>query len=259
MMQEKKGHKLTDDMIRKKIRAFGATTTSPEKYTNISASWIEEFRLQNNLTSAPSRETSLMPDDPAKTSTESSSFYSLGGNGPVFSKSTPSSDLHSVQSRESLEYDRSDTVDFNTYPTYQSDSATSLNTTFADTAPHSISSGLPSAVMSSTTSIRRTAPSASVGRVTPRLILPATASTNITAHIQSSQAITSSDQSGSSSTGGGLPRYKNVQDITREEAQQALEVLMDFVQRQENGFLSFNEMVLLGKLTERVQLTGMVS
>ena len=258
-MQEEEGYTLTDDMIRERIRTFAPTTTTPEEYTNISASWIEKFRRENNLTSALSRETSLMPDDPAKTSTESSSFYSLGGNGPVFSKSTPSSDLHGVQSRESLEDDSSDTVDFNTYPTYQSESATSLNTTFADTASHSISSGVPSAVMSSATSTRRTAPSASVGRFTPTLVLPATASTNITADIQSSQAITSSDQSGSSSTGGGLPRYKNVQDITREEAQQALEVLMDFVQRQENGFLSFNEMVLLGKLTERVQLTGMVS
>ncbi|KAJ8610753.1 hypothetical protein MRB53_038395 [Persea americana] len=51
------------NQIRDTARAFAATTTTPENNVPLSASWIEKFKLRNNLMGARSRKASLAPDD----------------------------------------------------------------------------------------------------------------------------------------------------------------------------------------------------
>ncbi|KXL49797.1 hypothetical protein M433DRAFT_74713 [Acidomyces richmondensis BFW] len=184
--QEKKGMPLTDEIIRDKARAFAATTTSPDNHTVLSSSWIEKFKLKNNLMGARSRKGSLAPDDAEGISAATSSSHTPNGVSPV-SPPAPGSpspiDLHSAKSQESLKNESPDSfLDYTrrTGP-FHSQSATSLNSAFTDTAPSSsFSPGPLSPTPSLFTPDSGTAPSPFIPAqiATARPILPAPANSN---------------------------------------------------------------------------------
>jgi len=176
---------LTDEIIRDKARAFAATTTSPDNHQVLSSSWIEKFKLKNNLMGARSRKSSLAPDDAEGMSTTTSSSHTPNGVSPV-SPPAPRSpspiDLHSAKSQESLKNESPDSfLDYSRRPgPFHSQSATSLNSAFTDTAPSSFSPGPLSPTSSLFTPDSGTAPSPFVPAplATARPILPAPPNSN---------------------------------------------------------------------------------
>ncbi|KAF7197015.1 hypothetical protein HII31_01440 [Pseudocercospora fuligena] len=176
--QEKKGNPLTDDLIRQQARAFAATTTMAENHVALSSSWIEKFKLKNNLMGARSRKASLAPDDLE----QSSSSHTPGDTSPISpGLGSPSPiELHSVQSQESLKNESPDSyLEFGSrHGPFHSQSTNSLNSAFTDTAPSSFSPGpLSPTSPSFTTPESGTAPSPFIPQ-NSRPILPGTSSTN---------------------------------------------------------------------------------
>lgn len=322
-MQERKGLPLTNDMIREKARAFSATTTTPDNQTVLSTSWIEKFKLKNNLMGARSRKSSLAPDDAEGVSTVASSAHTPSGTSPISPKGIPSPELHSAQSHESLKNESPDSyLDFGRHAMYHTQSTTSLNSAFTDTAPSSFSPGPLSPTSPFFTPDSGTAPSPFVPPLTARPILPATSTAGGNAHRPRSQTFPLLDQYMTSSGGGDMPTPKYVtstaldspmeepadplasideavrppqpeerphtvtpadtmrppplpahvlaadakreltpatstsslQTTSPEEAQQALEVVMQFIEQQGTGFLSFQESIHVGKLMEKLKL-----
>jgi hypothetical protein len=220
---------LSDENIREKARAFAATTTSADNQQQVlSSSWIEKFKLKNNLLGARSRKGSLAPDEADATSAASSSqtpscVSPVSPQGP----SSPSPiDLQSAKSQESLKNESPDGyLDFgNRNGPFHSQSATSLNSTFTDNAPSSSFS--PGGPLSPTSSFftpdSGTAPSPFIPAppVTARPILPATPSTN--SHRPRSQTFPLLDQymSSAGSSDSVTPKYvtSSVLDSPMEEA-----------------------------------------
>lgn len=140
--QEKKGLPLTDDMIRDKARAFAATTTTPDNHTTMSASWIEKFKLKNNLLGARSRKSSIAPDD----ADSLSAIFGAAGTStspisPDPGPSTSPTELENAQGHEGLKHESPDSyLDFAGRP-FHSQSTSSLNSAFIDAAPSSFSPG----------------------------------------------------------------------------------------------------------------------
>ncbi|WPG98455.1 Hypothetical protein R9X50_00124600 [Acrodontium crateriforme] len=143
--QERKGFPLTDDMIRDKARAFAATTC-PDNQQFTSATWIEKFKLKNNLMGARSRKGSLAPDETDGVSATISTSHTPNGTSPTSPRGIESpspKDLRSARSQESLKNDSPDaTIEYlGRHGPFHSQSATSLNSAFTDTAPSSFSPG----------------------------------------------------------------------------------------------------------------------
>ena len=329
--QEKKGLPLTNDLIREKARAFSATTTTPENQSVLSNSWIEKFKLKNNLMGARSRKSSLAPDDIEGASNAASSSHTPSGTSPVSPRGIPSPELHSAQSQESLKNESPDGyLDFGRHAAYHSQSTTSLNSAFTDTAPSSFSPGpLSPTSPFFTTPDSGTAPSPFVPPLTARPILPATTNPGTNAGVNSqrprSQTFPLLDQYMTSASGSGdmpTPKYatttcldspmeepqdplisideavhrpfqpeerphtvtpadtmrppplpahilasaeskreltpatstSSVQTTSAEEAQQALEVVLSFIEQQGQGFLNLQESIHIGKLMEKLKL-----
>nr|OQO22320.1 hypothetical protein B0A51_09915 [Rachicladosporium sp. CCFEE 5018]OQO22388.1 hypothetical protein B0A51_10851 [Rachicladosporium sp. CCFEE 5018] len=179
--QERKGLPLTNDLIREKAQAFSTTSSSPDSQPVFGASWIEKFKLNNNLLGARSRKSSLAPDDadaipgvrssgPTPSGTSPVSPHGLGSQSPAV--------LHSVQSQESLKTRSPDSYhELASRGALHSQSHTSLKSAFTDTAPSSFSPGPLSPTSPFFTPDSGTAP----GPFMPQLnrpILPATAREN---------------------------------------------------------------------------------
>lgn len=177
--QERKGVPLTDDLIRGKARAFAATTAQPENHVAPSASWIEKFKLKNNLMGARSRKGSLAPDDVESASAAASASQTPSGTSPISpapAESMSPVDLHSAQSHESLKNESPDSyLDFGSRQPIHSQSTTSLNSNFTDTAPSSFSPGPLSPTSPFFTPDSATAPNPFVPAATARPILAALA------------------------------------------------------------------------------------
>ncbi|QIW96052.1 hypothetical protein AMS68_001570 [Peltaster fructicola] len=142
--QEKKGLPLSDDLIREKARAFAATTATPENHVAMSASWIEKFKLKNNLMGARSRKSSLAPDDTDNVAGifGASSAAGTSPSSPVPAPSTSPVELQGAASHENLRNESPDGyIDFPGRLPFHSQSTTSLNSAFTDTAPSSFSPG----------------------------------------------------------------------------------------------------------------------
>ncbi|KAK4541382.1 hypothetical protein LTR36_007983 [Oleoguttula mirabilis] len=183
--QERKGVPLTNEIIRDKARAFIATTTTPENQQILTSSWIERFKLKNNLLGARSRKSSLAPDDAENISAAASSSHTPSGTSPASPQGigSPSPiDLHSAKSQESLKHESPDGyLDFGSrHRPFHSQSATSLNSAFTDTAPSSFSPGPLSPTSPFFTPDSGTAPGpfTPLAPPTTRPILPAVSSSN---------------------------------------------------------------------------------
>lgn len=320
--QERRGLPLSDELIRDKARAFAATTTTPENHQVLNSSWIEKFKLKNNLLGARSRKGSLAPEDAEAISTAASSSHTPSGTSPVSPHGIGSPDLRSARSQESLKNESPDScVDFGRHGPFHSQSTNSLNSAFTDTAPSSFSPGPLSPTSPFFTPDSGTAPSPFVPPLTARPILPTTTNTN--SQRPRSQTFPLLDQYLSCSSGpeATTPRYitstildspmeessdplvnidaamqvnhpeerpntvtpaetmrppplpahilanelkreltpatstSSAQTSTSpEEAQQALEVVMNFIEQQPNGFLDFQESMHMGKLMEKLRL-----
>lgn len=139
---------LTDDLIREKARYFAAATTNPDGQGSLtlSASWLEKFKLKNNLMGARSRKASLAnTDDGEMTTSLSSSSHARGDISPTSSpqhgvRSPSPTELTSVRSQENMKNESPDSYTAFRHP-FHSDSRTSISTAFTDTAPSSFSPG----------------------------------------------------------------------------------------------------------------------
>jgi len=197
-LQERKGLPLTDEHIREKARAFCATSASPESHSALTSSWIEKFKLKNNLMGARSRKGSLIPEDDEEASAEVSSSHTPNGTSPISPHETGSpAELHSAQSHESLQDERQQPNYFdhtNRSGPFHSQSQNSLHSAFTDTAPSSFS---PTPLSPTTspffTPDSATAPSPFVPQPN-RAILPASTTPGPNAHRPRSQTFPLLDQ-----------------------------------------------------------------
>nr|POF17354.1 hypothetical protein CFP56_65221 [Quercus suber] len=108
LSKEKRGLPLTDDLIRDKARAFVATTANPESHLALSSSWIEKFKLKNNLMGARSRKGSLLPSEADSGSVIASSSHFPNDASPTSAEgsgSPLSTDLRGSKSRENLKHE----------------------------------------------------------------------------------------------------------------------------------------------------------
>lgn len=53
---------MSDESIRHKAQAFSATSNNPDAQAGLSTSWLEKFKMKNNLMGAKSRKSSLADD-----------------------------------------------------------------------------------------------------------------------------------------------------------------------------------------------------
>ena len=177
--QERKCLPLTDELIRDKARAFSATTTtttSPNNHHVLSPIWLEKFKLKHNLMGARSRKSSLAPEDAESISechtpggaSSPSSPKALGPTSPLDLDSARSQDYFKHESPDNcLEYTTS-------HGPFHSQSATSLNSAFTDTAPSSFSPGplSPTSPFFTPDSGTAAAPFVAMPPQTPRRIFP---------------------------------------------------------------------------------------
>ncbi|KAF2214943.1 hypothetical protein CERZMDRAFT_95319 [Cercospora zeae-maydis SCOH1-5] len=210
--QEKKGNPLSDEMIRAQARAFAATTTSPDNHVPLSSSWIEKFKLKNNLMGARSRKASLAPDDPDFGAAVSSSSHTPGDASPISPSGlgSPSPiDLQRVQSQDSLKNESPDGyIDFGSHRqgVFHSQSTTSLNSAFTDTAPSSFSPGpLSPGTSPFFTPDSGTAPSPFIPTPNPRPIAAVPPTSN--SHRPRSRTFPRIDQFSSSPGDAATPKY----------------------------------------------------
>ena len=223
-------------MIRDKARAFATTTTMPENHHVLSSTWIEKFKLKNNLLGARSRKGSLAPDDAEGLSALASSSHSPSGTSPISPSGlgSPSPvELHSTQSHESLKHESPDSyLDFGSrHAPFHSQSTTSLNSTFTDTAPSSFSPGPLSPTSPFFTPDSGTAPSpfvppqTAIPPLTARPILPVTPAIGSSSQRPRSQTFPLLDQymSGAGSADAPTPKYASaVLDSPMEESSDPL-------------------------------------
>ncbi|EME49302.1 hypothetical protein DOTSEDRAFT_68166 [Dothistroma septosporum NZE10] len=187
--QERRGLPLTDDLIRDKARAFSATTTTPDHQVTLSASWIEKFKLKNNLMGARSRKASLAADEDSASAVASSS-HTPGDASPVSPSGVGSAsplELHHAPSQDSLKNGSPDSyLEFGSRRgPFHSQSTNSLNSAFTDTAPSSFSPGPLSPTSPFFTPDSGTAPSPFVPPAAAMPILPAR--TSVSSHRPRSQ------------------------------------------------------------------------
>lgn len=228
---------LTDDIIRDKARKFSATTKSrPEDHATISATWIEKFKLKNNLMGARSRKGSLANDSEPE-SAVASSAHTPGDTSPISPdelRSPSPIDLRSAQSQDSLKTNSPDGfVEFsNRHAPFHSQSTNSLNSAFADTAPSSFSPGPLSPTSPFFTPDSGTAPSPFIPNPpqTARPTLPATPGSNN----QRPRSQTFPLHNEYMNTDLPTPKFQNmaVLDSPMEEAPDALASIDDHIREQ---------------------------
>ncbi|KAI6811397.1 hypothetical protein KC332_g12058 [Hortaea werneckii] len=183
--QERKCLPLTDELIRDKARAFSATTTttkSPDNHHALSPIWLEKFKLKHNLMGARSRKSSLAPEDAESISTCHTPGGASSPSSPRALGPTSPLDLDTSRSQDAFKHESPDNyLDYTTSRgPFHSQSATSLNSAFTDTAPSSFSPGplSPTSPFFTPDSGTAAAPFTAIPPQTPRRIFPATGSGN---------------------------------------------------------------------------------
>lgn len=239
--QVKKGMPLTDEMIRDKAHKFSATTTSrPDDHSAMSSTWIEKFKLKNNLMGARSRKGSLAPNDSETESAAASSAHTPGETSPISPddlRSPSPIDLRSAQSQDSLKTESPEGfVDSsNRHAPFHSQSTNSLSSAFADAAPSSFSPGPLSPTSPFFTPDSGTAPSPFIPNPpqTARPILPATPGAN--SHRPRSQTFPL--PADYMNTDLPTPKYQNIAvlDSPMEEAPDALASLDTSIHEQQTA------------------------
>jgi hypothetical protein len=137
LYQEKKGVALSDESIRHKAQAFSATSTHPDVQAGLSASWLEKFKMKNNLMGAKSRKGSLAEDADDASFTASTS-HTPNNASPTSQHplSSPSAEhVQEVHGNQSIKLEIPSYPDFSRSAPFHSDSHTSLHSAFSDTAP----------------------------------------------------------------------------------------------------------------------------
>ena len=225
MSWEKKSLPLSDDVIRDKARALAATTTTPENHHVLCSTWIEKFKLKNNLLGARSRKVSLALDDAEGLSATASSSHSPNGTSPI-----PPSGLGSSPPVEHKSPDSHLNLGSRHAP-FHSQSTTSLNSAFTDTGPSSFSPGplIPTSLFWTPDSV--TAPSpfvppqTAIPPSTARPILPARISASSSSQRPRNQNFLLLDQymSGAGSADAPTPKYATaILDSPMEESSDPL-------------------------------------
>jgi hypothetical protein len=128
---------LSDESIRHKAQAFSATSNNPDAQAGLSTSWLEKFKMKNNLMGAKSRKGSLAEDADDASYTASTS-HTPNNTSPTsqHALSSPSAEeLHEAQSNENMSLEIPTCYpDFNRVAPFHSESHTSLHSAFTDTA-----------------------------------------------------------------------------------------------------------------------------
>ena len=128
---------MSDESIRHKAQAFSATSNNPDVQAGLSTSWLEKFKMKNNLMGAKSRKGSL-PEDADDASFTASTSHTPNNASPTsqHALSSPSAEeLREVHSNENMRLEIPNCYpDFNRGASFHSESHTSLNSAFTDTA-----------------------------------------------------------------------------------------------------------------------------
>lgn len=137
--QEKKGVALSDDAIRHKAQAFSATSNNPDAQAGLSSSWLEKFKLKNNLMGARSRKGSVAQDDADDTSLTASTSHSPNNASPTSqhaSSSPPADETHEARNGDDMRLQiPSGYSEVGRGNPFRSDSHASLHTAFTETVP----------------------------------------------------------------------------------------------------------------------------
>ncbi|RMY61482.1 hypothetical protein D0865_00974 [Hortaea werneckii] len=180
-----KGLPLTDELIREKARIFSATATirtSPENHHVLSPICLENFKLKHNLMGARSRKSPLAPEDAEGISTCHTFGAASSPSSPRALGPTSPLNLDSARSQDSFKHESPDNyLDYTaSHGPFHSQSETSLNSAFTDTAPSSFSHGplSPTSQFFTPDSGTAEAPFGAMPLQTPRRILPAAGNGN---------------------------------------------------------------------------------
>jgi hypothetical protein len=142
--QQRKGMPLTDTMIREQARFFATTVGNTDSHQKTaSASWLEKFKLKNNLMGAKSRKNSIAEESEGA-SNPGSNAHTPGGLSPTSPSGVSPSPLtvSAKPSTEKLKTESPDPQDMvNHRRPFHSQSNTSLSSVFTDTTPSSFSAG----------------------------------------------------------------------------------------------------------------------
>ncbi|RMX89177.1 hypothetical protein D0869_01072 [Hortaea werneckii] len=183
--QERKSLPLTDELIRDKARAFSAATTttpSPDNYHALSPLWLEKFKLKHNLMGARSCKSSLAPEDAEDLSTCHTPGAASSPSSPRALGPTSLLDLDSARSQNSFKHESPDNYLDHTasHGPFHSQSETSLNSAFTDTALSSFSPAplSPTSPFVTPESGTAEAPFGAMPLQTPRRFFPATGNGN---------------------------------------------------------------------------------
>ncbi|KAI7579649.1 hypothetical protein KC346_g19130, partial [Hortaea werneckii] len=148
----------------------------------LSPIWLEKFKLKHNLMGARSRKSSLAPEDAESISTCHTPGGASSPSSPRALGPTSPLDLDTSRSQDAFKHESPD--NYLDYPTshgpFHSQSATSLNSAFTDTAPSSFSPGplSPTSPFFTPDSGTAATPFTAMPPQTPRRIFPATGSGN---------------------------------------------------------------------------------
>ena len=238
------------------------------------------------------RKSSLAPDAEGISNATSSS-HTPSGTSPVSPHGIGSPELHSAQSQESLKNESPDSyIDFGSrHGPFHSQSTTSLNSAFTDTAPSPFVPSLTARpILPATTSANnsqrprsQTFPLLDQYMSTPRYVTstildsPMEEAQDPLINIDEAARVTRPEDRPHTVTPSEmmrpppLPAHILAGEVKREltpatamsslqtstspeEARRALEVVMAFIEQQPNGFLDFQESMHMGKLMEKLKL-----
>jgi hypothetical protein len=216
---QRQGLSLSDAAIREKARFFAQTVGNSESHLKVnSTSWLEKFKQKNHLMGARARKSSIAEESEG-TSNPPSNVHTPGAISPTSpgGVSPATTIMTAKKSQENLKTENPDTYDFSNHRRpFHSQSSTSLSSVFTDTAT-SPTSLSPTQIPNS----MQPPPLPSTGQY---------------------------DDKGSSADSSPITP-------SQEEAARALELVMNFFQSQNPGFVvEPQEYVTIGKLMEKLRI-----
>ncbi|KAI9758352.1 MAG: hypothetical protein M4579_003091 [Chaenotheca gracillima] len=313
---QKSGMPVSDSMIKEKARFFATTVGNSDSHVKINSStWLEKFKMKNNIAGAKSHKKSIdaADSDSFFNGDASSASHTPNGISPTSPPGmTSPSPISSVQSHDSAKTESPDSyLDFaRGFRLANSQSNTSLSSVFTDNA-HSPFSGGPTSPtspffspdpncgpspfipqhaqlppMSNNFSRPRSQTFPTLG-IDPSYISPPTSSEPLTPKymhqptacptglesplsempppLNIGEAISQSSNQSDMSKSSGHPHAStarrhsddpsaHVNSPSQEDARRALEVVMDFFQRQPSGYVDPQEYMTIGKLMEKLRV-----
>lgn len=235
---------MTNDMIREKAWEFSVAAASPKTQTAPNMSWIESFKLENNLMGAGTSKSSFACDDSGAVSPRPT-LYMTSADSSIPHEDILPSELHSTQSQESPESESlHSSHDFSKHGVHQSQIKTPLNSAVAETngspleATQDFLIGIDEVVRPSQLDRGSHTITPTDAKQLPPLPVCVSAAQTSTGF-----ALATSTNSGHHST-------------SPKEAQQALQVVMRFIEQRGSTFLSFQESIHLGMLVEKLELSA---